>query len=151
MKYKNSLLAFEEDIKNRSFLDWLKAHTSGFKPLHRYEGELKVNREEISFKGRDVKRDSDFQLKISLRQIADVHYGFDQVFKGREERAWPWNKPLRTTYRNGRRRRKIYLFARFHHRKGIRSSDNRLVYEKLRKLMNPSSRSDPAVNLSGDN
>jgi len=40
MKWQNTLMIYEEDIKNRSLVDWLKAHTLGFKFLHRYEGIL---------------------------------------------------------------------------------------------------------------
>ena len=127
-------MAFEEDIKNRSWLDWFKAHTSGFKPLHRYEGVLELSDEELIFDGRDVKESKKFQLRIPLRNITDVYYGFDEVFKGREERAWPWNKPLRIRYRSGNNERTIYLFAHFHHKKGIRTSDNKKLYEKLNEI-----------------
>jgi len=135
MKWENSLMAFEEDIKHRSWLDWLKAHTSGFKPLHRYEGILELSDEELIFKGKDVKENKKFQLKILLKNITDVHYGFDEVFKGREERAWPWNKPLRIKYQSENNERTIYLFAHFHHKKGtIRTSDNKELYEKLKEI-----------------
>lgn len=123
MKWENSLTAFEEDIKSRSWLDWLKAHTSGFKPLHRYEGILELRNNELIFDGKDVKENKNFQLKISLKDITDVHYGFDEVFKGREERARPWNKPLRVKYQSENGVRTIYLFVHFHHKKGIRTSD----------------------------
>ncbi len=135
MKWENSLMAYEEDIKSRSWIDWLKAHTSGFKPLHRYEGVLEMNDNELIFNGKDVRDDREFQLKIPLKSIIDVHYGFDEVFKGREERAWPWNKPLRIKYQSENGEKTIYLFAHFHHKKGIRASDNKEVYEKLREII----------------
>jgi len=134
MKWENSLMAFEEDIKSRSWLDWIKAHTSGFKPLHRYEGVLELNEEELIFDGRDVKENERIKLKVPLRNITDVHYGFDEVFKGREERAWPWNKPLRIKYQSEEGERTIYLFAHFHHKSGIRTSDNEELYEKLKEM-----------------
>ncbi len=56
MKEENTLLAFDEDIKQRSWVDWLKAHTSGFKPLHRYEGTFKLNRDRVIFEGREIKK-----------------------------------------------------------------------------------------------
>ena len=135
MEWDRTLLAFEEDVRNRGLLDWIKAHTSGFKPLHRYEGTLKLGQGRLSFEGRDVKEGSGFRLEIPLSEISDLHYGFDEVFKGREERAWPWNKPLRIRYREGGGERSIYLFARFHHEKGIRTSANRELYAKLRELL----------------
>ena len=64
-----------------------------------------------------------------------MNYGFDEVFKGREERAWPWNKPLRIKYQSENGEKTIYLFAHFHHKKGIiRTSDNKEVYEKLKEI-----------------
>jgi len=42
MKWENTLMAYEEDIKSRSFWDWIKAHTSFMKPLHRYKGGFRT-------------------------------------------------------------------------------------------------------------
>ena len=42
MKWENTLMAYEEDIKSRSFWDWIKAHTSFMKPLHRYKRDLRT-------------------------------------------------------------------------------------------------------------
>jgi len=129
-------MAYEEDIKRRGFIDWLKAHTTGFKPLHRYEGVLELNDNELIFSGKDVKEDKEFKLKIPLKNITDIYYGFDNVFKGREERAWPWNKPLRIRYKSeDGKEETIYLFAHFHHKRGIRTSDNKEVYEKLKEII----------------
>jgi len=135
MRKENTLLAFEDDIKNRSFVDWLKAHTSGFKPLHRYEGILKLEEEKLFFEGKDVKSGEQLRLEVAVQDIIDVYYGFDEVFKGREERTWPWNKPLRIKFKEGESERTIYLFVNFHHEHGIRASDNEEVYEKLTYLM----------------
>ena len=63
MRWGNSLMAYEEDIKNRSLLDWLKAHTSGFKPLHRYEGVFELCENKIVFDGKDVKEIGGFVWK----------------------------------------------------------------------------------------
>ncbi len=56
MKWENTLMAYEEDIKSRGFWDWVKAHTSTsfMKPLHRYEGFLELNEGKITFTGKDV-------------------------------------------------------------------------------------------------
>ena len=135
MAKENTLLAFEEDIRNRSLVDWIKAHTSGFKPLHRYEGILKLDEEKLVFEGRDVKESSEFKLEIAIHEITDVYYGFDEVFKGREERAWPWNKPLRIKFRQGESQKTIYLFVNFHYKHGIRASDNEEVYQRLTEIL----------------
>lgn len=128
---ENTLLAFEEDVKNRSLTDWVKAHTSGFKPIHRYEGILEIRENKLIFNGRDVKDEEEFKLEITIQDVTDVYYGFDEVFKGREERAWPWDKPLRIKFKMNEDEKTIYLFANFHHKYGIRTSDNEEVYKML--------------------
>ena len=55
LKKENTLLSFDEDIRNRSLIDWVKAHTSGFKPLHRYEGIFELNEGKLTFNGKDIK------------------------------------------------------------------------------------------------
>ena len=132
--FKNSLLAFSEDIKNRSVWDWIKAHTSFMRPLHRYRGTVKLTDKDLKFKGRDIKDKSSFQLKIPITDIKDVNLGFDKVFSGWEERAAPWNKPLRIKYNKGGEERTIYIFARFHRKFGLRSSDNKKLLNDLGTL-----------------
>lgn len=53
---------------------------------------------------------------------------------GREERAWPWSKPLRIKFKDEDREKTIYIFARFHYKKGLRGSDNQEVLERLQEL-----------------
>lgn len=89
MKWDNSLMASEEDIKNRSFIDWIKAHTSFMKPLHRYEGIFEVNDDTIEFLGEDVNEKKDYTFRIKTADIEDVKYGYDDVFTGWEDRAAP--------------------------------------------------------------
>jgi len=69
MKWENTLMAYEEDIKSRGFWDWVKAHTSFMKPLHRHEGFLELNEGKITFTGKDVKEDKDFNLEIVTGDI----------------------------------------------------------------------------------
>lgn len=140
MRWKNTLMAYEEDIKDRSFWDWMKAHTSGFKPLHRYEGVVELNKDEIFFDGTDLKKGENFRLKIPIKNITDVYFGWDKVFTGFQpsragDRVYPWNKPLRIRYKSDQEERTIYLFVRFHHKYGIRASDNKKVYEKLKQIL----------------
>ena len=83
-------MAYEENIKSRSFGDWIKAHTSFMKPLHRYEGVLELNERNMTFTGKDVKVDKDFNLEI---------------------------------------------FVNFQRKYGMRNSDNKEVYEKLKNSL----------------
>lgn len=136
MKWKNTLVAYEEDVENRSFWDWMKAHTSGYKPLHRYEGTFKLDGEKMIFNGKDAKEDKKSHLEILIKDVTDVYLGWDQVFTGFPlskggDRAYPWNKPLRLRYKSDQAERTMYLFVRFHCKRGIRASDNKEVFEKL--------------------
>jgi hypothetical protein len=135
MIWENTLMAHEEDIKSRSFWDWIKAHTSFMKPLHRYQGTLKIIDNKIIFSGKDIKEDGDLFLEISTADIADINLGYDDVFTGWEDRASPWNKPLRIISRTKEGENTIYLFANFHHKNGMRSSDNKEVFERLMGAM----------------
>ena len=140
MKWENSLMAYEDDIKNRSLLDWLKAHTSGFKPLHRYEGVFELDKDKIVFDGRDVREDKRFRLEIPIRSISDLHLGWDETFTGfpgskAGDRAYPWNKPLRIRYKSEQGEKTMYLFVHFHRKWGIRTSDNKEVYKKLSEML----------------
>lgn len=132
MKWKNTLMSYEDDIKNRGFWDWIKAHTSFMKPLHRYNGTLELNKETITFTGEDIKKNKTINLKIQTKDITDIHLGFDNIFKILEDRAVIWNKPLRIRYNSKDGEKTIYLFANFHYTHGMRSSNNSDVYKELK-------------------
>ncbi len=132
MQFKNTLLSFKKDIVNRSFLDWLKAHTSFLKPLHKYKGDLILNKKHLIFAGKNVKTEEDFNLKIPIKDIIDIYLGFDKVFTGWEDRAYPWNKPLKIVYKD-QKQATIYIFANFHHKWwGLRTSDNKKLLKELK-------------------
>lgn len=69
MRWKNTLMAYEKDIKDRSFWDWMKAHTFGFKPLHRYEGVFELDEDQIIFDGNNVKEGKDLRLEIPIKTL----------------------------------------------------------------------------------
>lgn len=140
MKWENTLMAYEKDIKEWSFWNCMKAHTSFFKSLHRYEGVLQLGEKKLTFEGKDIEEDKSFSLEVPLKNLTDVYLGWDKVFKGvpmsrTGDRAYPWNKPLRIRYKRGGEEKTIYLFARFHRRWGIRASDNKEVYGKLKEYV----------------
>ena len=132
--WENSLLIFEDDLKSKSWLDWIKAHTSGSKPLHRYEGSLKLSEEYLSFEGKDIKENRRISLKIPIKNIIGIHYGFDDLFKARDERS-PWNKPIRIEYISNDTKKKVYVFADFGIKHLIRTSKNKEFYESLREMI----------------
>jgi len=96
---------------------------------------LELKEDKLVFEGRDVKDMKEFKLEISIQDITDVYHGFDEIFKGREERAWPWNKPLRIKFRKNKSVRTLYLFVNFYHKHGIRTSDNEEIYQRLTEIL----------------
>ena len=132
MEWKNTLMIYQEEVKERSFIDWLKAHTSFMKPLHRYKGILKLEGRNLIF----IDKNKNEKIETKLDNIKEVSLGFDKIFTGWEERAAPWNKPLKIVYnKTDEKKETIYLFANFHHRYGIRTSDNKEVRKKLKNSL----------------
>ncbi len=94
-----AFLSFSEDIRQRTFFDWLDAHISTAQPLHRYKGLLKLDRDKISFYGTEKKTGNDFRLFIYRYEILQLYHGFDDVFTALETRnlGLSW-KPLRISF-----------------------------------------------------
>lgn len=92
-----SYLASSDDIKNRTFKDWLSAHYSFGSPLHRYDGELTLGKEQLQYIGIDTKNNNaEYTLIIYKYQIEQLYHGFDEIFHMRETRGlgFDW-KPIR--------------------------------------------------------
>ncbi len=131
MKFENTLIAYEEDIKNANICEWITAHTTGFNPLHRYIGALEVKEGKLVFKGKDRISGREFSLNIPFENIKEIYLGFDEVFRRRDERA-PWNKPLRIKYMEEGKVKTIYVFASF--KRFLRVTENRRVYKLLKDV-----------------
>ena len=130
-EYADSLLAFKADIEHKGLIDWLEAHTSFMRPLHRYVGVLVVDPESVSFSGEDGKTGSQFNLTIPRTDITGLHLGFDNIFKRIDDRALGLFHfvPLRIDFTQNRKEESIYIFANYS--RLLRQSDNRQVYEEL--------------------
>ena len=77
--FKEDVLELRKDFKEHI----LKAHTSqplGI-PLHRYEGQLILDENNISLFGKDNDSKEGFRLTVSLREIRDVYLGWDDVLR----------------------------------------------------------------------
>jgi hypothetical protein len=132
VRWENALLAYADDIRARTWLDWLTAHTSFMKPLHRYRGSLELRDSALRFHGEDRKQRRPFQLVVPLSAIRGLRLGFDEVFRRSEDRQLGLFgfEPLKITYEDGDGPRTLYVFAHFHHRLGVRASDNRELYRE---------------------
>ena len=134
LRYEGTLLAFEEDVRSKSLVEWIVAHATGSKPLHRFEGVLEVSgqKRELVFTGRDNRRKVDVTLRIPFENILEVRLGFDEIFRMRDERS-PWNKPLVVKFREGGKERMVYIFASF--KRCLRTSQNGRLYVHLKGLL----------------
>lgn len=105
-----AFLSFSEDIRERTFLDWLETHISAAQPLHRYKGLLKLDRDKISFYGTERKTGNDFRLLTYRHEILQLYHGFDDVFTALETRnlGLSW-KPLRISFTRGKANFHVYL------------------------------------------
>lgn len=130
-EYADSLLAFKADIEHTGLIDWLEAHTSFLRPLHRYVGVLVVAPESISFSGEDGKTGSRFNLVIPRTDITGLHLGFDNIFKRIDDRALGLFHfvPLRIDFIQNRKDESIYVFANYS--RLLRQSDNDQLYAEL--------------------
>ncbi|KXA92107.1 hypothetical protein AKJ64_04015 [candidate division MSBL1 archaeon SCGC-AAA259E17] len=143
MEWENTLFAFEKDIEGRGFWDWMRAHISWMKPLHRYEGLLEITEDKLLLVGEDrpgpffglrslYHTKGKIELEIPVDRIDDVQFGFDETFRRREDRQLGLFgfTPLRIKYESGEGERALYLFADFG-RFPVRHCDNERVLEEL--------------------
>lgn len=130
-EYADSLLAFKADIEHKGLIDWLAAHTSFMRPLHRYVGTLIVDPESVSFSGEDEKTGFRFNLTIPRKDITGLHLGFDSIFRRIDDRALGIFHfvPLRIDFTQNKKDESIYIFANYSSL--LRQSDNDQVYEEL--------------------
>lgn len=130
-----ALLAYKEDIKKRSLLDWLKAHTSFVKPLHRYEGNIELNDNKLIFKGHDKIDNKKFNLEIFKNEIVDLKLGFDETFTLNEDRSKGITfKPLKIVFNKDGKEYTVYLIINF--KRLTRTTNNKLWYESINSWLN---------------
>jgi len=83
----------EQDIEQlltewNSVPAWVKAHVTAKHPAHRYEGELRLDNENLVFAGWDIKEGKQFDLEIPLDGIKDVHVGFSKSMEATTDPAF---------------------------------------------------------------
>jgi hypothetical protein len=135
LKRANALMAFKEDIQKRGLIDWLVAHTSFAKPLHRYEGELTLWNDRIFFKGEDKKARQRYALEIGKNDVEDIFYGFDNIFRRGEDRALGISfQPLRIKFRKNGSIVALYFIIEY--QRALRTSNNKEWFTELNRWLN---------------
>lgn len=126
----NALMAYEDDIRNRNVLDWIRAHTSFALPLHRFHGELILTEEMLLFNGTDKQTKDDHSTQIHKSEVEDVYHGLDDVFRRRDDRsAGIGFQPLRITFVKNDKKRIIYFIMDF--KRASRRTTNGEWYRKI--------------------
>ena len=124
-----ALWIFDEDIKNRSWLEWLRAHISFGKPLHRYDGIATLHATFLSLDGFDNREKVEVAFRIDKYKMEQLYHGFDDVFSLSESRGLglTWH-PLRLTYTSENLKKNIYLIINYRYGK----TDNLEFFELLK-------------------
>ena len=131
---EKALMAYKEDIENKSLADWMAAHTSFMLPLHRYRGEIILHRDSIFFRGEDKTTGKTHVLAFPISSINDIHHGFDDTYRRNDDRGLGiFSKPLRITFRENNQQKTIYLWIGFN--RVTRTSSNRKWFEAISRLM----------------
>ena len=113
-------------------IDWIKAHTSFAKPLHRFDGELELLEYSLLFEGRDTKGNGNHSIEIQKSEVVDVFLGFDEVFRKREDRSFGISfQPLRITFVKDDVKRIMYLIIDF--KRASRRTNNKEWYNAIKK------------------
>ncbi len=134
MKTDKALWIFDWQVKERGKIDWLKAHTGFLRPLHRYEGEIRLKEGWIELLGKEVQTDRDYYLKIQKEDLVGTDLGYDDIFRRREDRSLGIGlTPLKIEYREREKDRRLYLFVKF--RRLTRTSKNREWFKELMNWM----------------
>ena len=128
----SALLSFSEDIQNRSFTDWIKAHISFMYPLHAYNGRVRIEGNMFMFSGAERKTGNDFQLNIFRNEIEELYLGYDNVFTVFETRnlGFGW-KPIRITFTRNQRTLRLYLIVNY----SLGKTDNAIWLEILKNWL----------------
>lgn len=126
------LWIFEEDIRSRSWLEWLRAHISFEKPLHRYEGIATLYATSIILEGFDNRGKEEVNLEIYKYAIEQLYHGFDSVFSVTESRGLglTWH-PVRLTYTSENLIKNVYLIVNYRFGK----TDNLEFFEFLKQWL----------------
>jgi hypothetical protein len=160
-KTSNVLMITEVDIRQLVhewiiIPEWIKAHVSAKCPAHRYEGELVLDEEKLTFRGRDIKVGRDFVLEIPLNDILNVSLSFSEYLKSSANPAFGIGGPVpfAVQYRDNGSSQTVYFNTSFNNYLAHGDKTNRKWYEVLdktvlkRKISNSSHRCNRVLVLA---
>jgi hypothetical protein len=124
------LWIFDEDVVNETGHEWLSAHISLGKPLHRYEGIITINENNLLLEGFDNRQKIQVRFTIARGQLEQLYHGFDKTFTAMDSRGLglTW-QPLRLTFYDGSKSRYVYLIINYR----FGSTDNLEYFELLKQ------------------
>jgi putative addiction module antidote len=132
----DAIWGFEEDImeERKSLIKEFESHTSqsiGGAPLHKYKGELVIERDKFILKGENTDSKLPASFLFSVKEIEDIRLGWDETLRRwRDTRALI--KPLRIIFQHGTEQNKLYLYAK-KPEAGIYGEENEKILQILKK------------------
>jgi bifunctional DNA-binding transcriptional regulator/antitoxin component of YhaV-PrlF toxin-antitoxin module len=107
--------AFQDDVLDlrKRLSKSVKAHLSqplGM-PLHKYEGQLTIERDKIMLKGEDSDSNESASILFSFEEVKDVYLGWDDTLRQwKDTRAWI--RPLRIIFQDETESKTLYIYAK---------------------------------------
>jgi len=132
---ERTLIIFQEDVQDAELFKTLKAKiVIQMLPPHRYDCIFTIN-ESLIFDGKELLSGNRFRLDIPLSSITDLHFGFDDVFVGKDSKGKKYQlNPVKIKYKHNDNIRTVYVFAE--HKGLFRSSSGEELYKVLKSLVN---------------
>ncbi len=132
----DAIWSFEQDIleERKSLSKDLESHTSqsvGGMPLHKYKGQLTIERGKILLKGENTDSKEHASFVFSLSKIENICLGWDETLRRwRDTRALI--QPLRITFKEETESKKLYVYVK-KSEAGIYGEENERILEILQK------------------
>ena len=82
----DAIWGFEEDIleERKSLSKEIESHTSqsvGGLPLHKYKGQLSIERDKIMLKGENTYSNEPASFLFSLKEVENIYLGWDETLR----------------------------------------------------------------------
>jgi antitoxin component of MazEF toxin-antitoxin module len=112
----DAIWGFEEDIleERKSLSKELESHISqsvGGLPLHKYKGQLSIERDRIMLNGENIDSNEPASFLFSLKEVESICLGWDKTL-----RRWKDTRalihPLRIIFKSGPESKKLYLYVK---------------------------------------